>query len=249
MIRTNVLEVNAAHHCTNRCASCNHASAFAKPYTMPVEVLERDLSVLATVLHTNFFCIQGGEPLLNPSIAEMIDVACDSGIADAYGILTNGRLFSKMPEEFWLKCARRNIELRCSVYQNLEAEELALAHSKAKDYGINFKPSPVTAFQKVLGHYPAGESFYNCRWSHCHTVHDGFFYICPISTFWPEQFMGLPKTIDGYPLDSISEDDLLRFIKRTVPLESCKRCTGQMAPGIPWHESPNEEEWMKESTV
>jgi len=34
MIRTAVLEANLTRHCINRCVTCNHASAFAKPYFM-----------------------------------------------------------------------------------------------------------------------------------------------------------------------------------------------------------------------
>ncbi len=249
MINTRVLEVNLTRHCTNSCASCNHASAFTKPYFMEPEILKRDLAMLKPVLHTAFFCLQGGEPLLNKKILEMMDVSCESGIADQYGILTNGRLFQKMPEAFWQKCKDQNIELRCSVYGNLSQEIQAYAQAKAQQYQLNYRPGAIGAFFKVLGNYPNGESFYGCPWVTCHTVHEGHFYICPLSAFWPEEFMNLPPTIDGFPLEGMKEEELEKFINRKTPLESCKKCTGGKAPAIPWHESNNKEEWIRESTV
>lgn len=216
---------------------------------MPKEVLRRDLAMLKPVLHTSFFCLQGGEPLLHPDLLGMMDVAYESGIADQYGILTNGRRFPQMPEEFWKKCKDQNIELRCSVYGNLPAETQAYAQSKAQQYQLNYRPGEIKAFFKVLGNYPNGESFYGCPWATCHTVHEGHFFICPISTFWPEQFMNLPPFIDGFPLEGMTEENLHAFIHRKTPLESCKRCTGGHAPAVEWHESKTEEEWMKTSTV
>ena len=249
MIHTKVLEINAVHHCNNRCASCNHASPFAKAYYMDPLTLSSDLLMLSHYLHTGFFCIQGGEPLLHPRLLELMDIAFASEIADQYGILTNGRLFPRMPEEFWVKCRDQKIELRCSVYGNLEPEALEVGHAKAAQYNLNFRPGPIGSFHKMLGHYPNGESFFGCPWVTCHTVHEGYFYICPISTFWPEQFMGLPKTIDGFQLNKITEEGIFNFIHRKTPLESCKRWTGAKSPQIPWHESKSLEEWMKESSV
>lgn len=249
MILTKVLEANLVHHCNNRCVACNHASAFTEPYIMSELSLKNDLAALAPVLHTAFFCLQGGEPLLHPGILDMMDIAYHSGISDNYGILTNGKLFPKMPEEFWAKCRDQQVELRCSVYGNLSQDVQEFAQAKARQYGINYRPGPIRQFFKVLGNYPNGESFYGCPWAQCHTVHDGHFYICPISTFWPKQFMGLPERIDGFPLAGMKEEDLHAFIHRKTPLNSCRRCTGGKAPAVEWHECRTEEEWMKESTV
>lgn len=250
MIKTAVLEVNLTRHCTNRCVCCNHASAFAEKYYMPEKIMERDLKNLSKVLHTAFFCLQGGEPLLHPGILDMMDIAFRSGIADRYGILTNGKLLPNMPEEFWSKCKAMEIELRVSVYANLSVESLEYATRKAQSHGINFRPGSIGGFFKVLGNYPNGESFNRCPWVTCHTVHEGYFYICPISTFWPEKFLGLTKTIDGFWIgENTDEQALLGFIQRKEPLQSCRRCTGGSAPAVPWHECNTEQQWLQESSV
>lgn len=249
MITTRVLEANTTRHCNNSCVACNHASAFTKAYLMPRHTLERDLAILRPMLHTHFFCLQGGEPLLHPDLLGMMDTAYGSGIADQYGILTNGKRFPQMPEEFWQKCADLKFELRCSVYGNLPQETQVYAQEKAQKYGVNYRPGEIRGFFKVLGDYPNGESFYKCPWKTCHTVHEGHFYICPLSAFWPEQFMNLPPTIDGLSLFGIGEQQLFEFIHRKTPLESCKKCTGGSAPVIPWREVSSEAEWIKESIV
>lgn len=249
MIKTKVLEANLVRHCNNSCACCNHASAFVKAYTMPKEVLKRDLAMLEPVLHTSFFCLQGGEPLLHPDLLVMMDIAFESGIADVYGILTNGKRFPQMPEAFWQKCKDQNIELRCSVYGNLPQKTQDYAKQKAVQYNLNYRPVPTRAFFKIFGDYLNGESFYGCPWAACHTVHEGHFYICPLSAFWPEQFMQLPANIDGYPLQGTTEEGLNAFIHRKTPLNSCRKCTGGEAPAVEWHESKNEAEWLNESTV
>lgn len=249
MIRTRVLEANIVHHCVNRCCACNHGSPFADPYFMSELRLKKDLAALVPVLHTDFFCLQGGEPLLHPGIIDMIDIACDSGIAEKCGILTNGRLFPRMPEEFWKRCGERQIELRCSVYPNLPEDVLRLAENLATRFGVNYRPGRIGAFSLMFGDYPNGESFRQCPWKTCHTVHEGFFYICPISTFWPKQFMHLPEIVDGYCLETMTEEGLREFIERKTPLQSCRRCTGSQALQISWHECDTEEQWLKESTV
>jgi len=249
MIRTRVLEVNLVRHCNNSCACCNHASAFTDKYTMSKEVLKRDLEMLKPVLHTGFLCLQGGEPLLHPDLLGMMDLIHESGVADVCGILTNGRRFPQLPEEFWVKVRDLGFELRCSVYGNLPQETRDYAQRKAEQYGLNYRPGEIRAFFKVLGNYPKGESFYGCPWTTCHTVHEGHFYICPLSAFWPEQFMNLPPTIDGYALATLTEDGLNTFINRKTPLESCKKCTGAQAPSVPWHEVSTEKEWMEVSAV
>lgn len=212
--------------------------------------LAKDLRNLKKVMHTAFFCLQGGEPLLHPGILDMIDIACDSGIADNYGILTNGQLFPKMPEKFWQKCGQRSIELRCSVYANLPLDVQNLAHINAGRFKVNYRPGPIGAFYKMLGNYPNGESFHGCPWVTCHTIHESHFFICPISAFWPKQFMGLPEFVDGLKVDeNIKEEELKVFIHRKEPLQSCKRCTGSHAPQVGWHQCDTKEQWIRESSV
>lgn len=249
MITTTVLEANIVRHCSNRCACCNHASPWAKPYTMTPETLRWDLFTLQPILHTAFFCLQGGEPLLHPLLLKMMRVAFESGVADRYGILTNGNKLADMDDEFWELCSEQEIELRHSVYPNLGAGIVEHAAAKAKEFKVNYRPVPTGQFLKVLGNYPNGESFYECPWSTCHTVHEGHFFICPIAAFWPERFMGLPWNVDGLKIQGATESELQRFIDIKQSLQSCTRCTGANAERVEWHECANETEWLKDSTV
>ena len=64
-----------------------------------------------------------------------------------------------------------------------------------------------------------------------------------------EKFRHLPATVDGIPIEGMTDDILDMFLKRREPLESCKICSGARGESIPWHQNKNREEWEKEAGV
>lgn len=253
MIFTDRCEVNITRHCNNSCACCNHASPLAEPYFMEPETLRRDLTVLNRIMHTGFFCLQGGEPLLNPKVMEFLDVQDQSGFADQYGMLSNGKLLSRMPEEFFKRCGElarpgKKFELRVSVYANFDAKELEPSISKSVKYGFEIRPGPTPVFWKLFQEQSDGglRNWQTCYARGCHTVHEGYFYHCPLAAFFPKQFHGWDEHIDGISLDGITEPQLKAFLDRPEPLKTCSRCTAGSI-GIAWHETRDRETWMKEA--
>ncbi len=252
MIKTDYgCEINAVRHCTNACASCNHASTlFTEKYFMDPSVLKRDLDGMKGLLRTKLLFVQGGEPLLHPKVVELMGLCYDSGIASQCGILTNGKLLKRMGDDFWEMLATRKMELRMSCYPDLDPSIVPFVQDKAQQWGFFVRPQQIGAFAKVFqpndGH---GNNYYGCPWNRCLTIHEGFFYLCPLTAFFPKQFMGLPETIDGIAIDGLSEPALQQFFDKDVPLEACKICTGTHAPSIPWHQNKNKEEWMVEAGI
>ena len=183
MITHDNMESNIVHHCNNRCASCNHLSTFAPQYFMEPASLERDLKLLSKLMQIGYFCLQGGEPLLHPQLLLLMDIVAASGITKKPGILSNGKLFPAMSDEFWIKCAEKKFELRCTIYPNLPVETIELAKSKAAQFGVDYRPWPLNAFYFMLKDYPNGESYVGCPWRECWAVHDGYFFACPIAPF------------------------------------------------------------------
>lgn len=251
MIKHFNAEVNLCHHCNNRCASCNHLSPFAEPYYMSPAVLYRDLAIVSKLVHVELFNLQGGEPLLHPNILQCMDILADSGISDDPGILTNGRLLPQMEDAFWQKAHDRKLRITVTVYPNLPEGTIEAAQAKADQFGVNFRPAnfPLPHFAKMLN--PSdGWIWKDCPWKECWTIHEGYFFVCPIAPFMAPQFLDLPMETDGLKLTSATtEADILDFYHRKTPLESCKMCTGGRMGGTPWHQSGNLEEWIKDSTA
>lgn len=253
------LETNLTRHCNNGCTSCNHGSPIADKYYMPLATLARDLKRLGEVAHFEFFCLQGGEPLLHPEIIQAMGTAVASGIADKYGILTNGKLLPKMPEEFWIFAGIHKFEIRLSHYPNLPADVIPVARARAEQFGVDLRVSNEfeTFLKMFTKHTDGGQKVWDgCPWKRCYTVHEGYFYHCPIAAFFPGQFpekFDVPPTVphvDGYPLDTISEATFTNLIlNHPRPLKSCEICTGGMNIRIPWSETRKREEWIAKSTV
>lgn len=250
MIRVEACEINSVRHCVNRCSNCNHASAFADPYEMLPEILDRDLNAMKKIMHVRFFCIQGGEPMLHSKLMEMMRVLAESGMADQPAILTNARLSRQMPEEFWSYLGSNKFELRVSVYPNLDPTIKPYVDEKSAKYGFRVRWQIINSFVKIFAKHNDPQTIYkHCPWRRCLTIHDGYFYLCPLSTFWPSEFMNLPAHIDGISIDGITEVGLQQFLNRETFLESCRICSGAGSERVDWHENRTKEEWLKEAGI
>lgn len=253
MIVTDRCEINVTRHCNNHCACCNHGSPWAESYFMDPEVLRRDLAVLSPMMHTGFLCLQGGEPLLHPRIMDLMDVQLQSGFADQYGMLSNGKLLKAMPEAFFKKAGSMRIkgkpfELRVSVYANLNIRDLDEPIRKAQQYGFEIRPGGTPTFWKLFQEQPdGGQANWNgCYARGCHTIHEGYFFHCPLAAFFPSQFHGWEPNIDGISLNGITEPALKAFLDRDTPLKTCSKCTAGKGP-ISWHETFDKNKWIKEA--
>lgn len=248
MIQTDYgLEINAVRHCTNACVACNHASTrYTEPYTMDVEILRRDVSRIKDLLIVKLFMIQGGEPLLHPEICEMLRIIYDANMSGQTGVLTNGKLLPIMKDEFWEVLGERRMELRMSCYPDLSPDIVPLAISKAEKYGFSVRPQQINSFAPLFQKND-GSNYHGCPWNRCLTIHEGWFYLCPLTAFFPRQFMNLPEHIDGIPLEGLTEDGLRSFLHHQTPLETCKICAGAKGPKIAWHQNKSKQEWMEEA--
>jgi len=250
-------EINAVRHCTNACVACNHASTkFTEKYFMDPAVLKRDLDVMKGHLRTKLLFVQGGEPLLHPKVTELLSLCYDSGIAKQCGVLTNGKLLKQMKDDFWEMLTTRKMELRMSCYPDLDPSIVPWVQEKAQQWGFFVRPQEINGFKPVFRAVPDGRTYHGCPWNRCLTIHEGFFYLCPLSTFWPEQFMrraekwkDISATVDGLEIAGMTDERLKVFLGRRHPLESCKICSGATGDSIAWHQNKNQDEWEAEAGV
>lgn len=245
MIETDLgCEINATRHCTNACTNCNHASLkYTEPYFMLPEVLKRDLDVMKEHLRTKLLFVQGGEPLLHPKVVELMSLCYDSGIAKQCGVLTNGKLLPRMHDDFWEMLSTRKMELRMSVYPDLDPSIVPFVQDKAQQWGFFVRPQQINSF-KPLFLKNDGRTYHGCPWNRCLTIHENYFYLCPLTAFFPKHFMGLPEHVDGIPIEGMTDDRLSSFLAQNKPLETCKICAGGRGADIPWSQAKSKKEWM-----
>ncbi len=240
-------EINATRGCTNACTNCNHASTrYTEPYFMTPEVLKRDLDVMKNHLRTKLLMVQGGEPLMSPHVVELMSLCYDSGIARQCGVLTNGKLLTRMGDDFWEMLATRKMELRMSCYPDLNPDIVPFALDMGQKWGFFVRPQQINSF-KPLFLKNDGRTYYGCPWNRCLTIHEGWFFLCPLTAFFPKQFMGADEHIDGIQIEGMTDERLDAFLHRDHPLETCKICAGARGVDIPWHQNKTKAEWLTEA--
>lgn len=258
MIQLQNLESNLARHCSLACTSCNHGSAVAERWFMEPESMERDLAQLGQAAHFQFHCLQGGEPTLNKRFLEFMDVQERSGIAEHYGMLTNGTLLDRMPDGFWERVANGRFEIRVSWYPALKKETLAYMKAKGAEYRVNLRIS--NEFESFLHMFhdnaDGGRAEWKvCPWKRCWSVHEGMFFNCPQTAFLPGQFpekfphMKDAPLADGVPVAGITEEKIRWMMEHEEPLRACANCTGGTKSRIKWSEERNRAQWLEKSTI
>ena len=248
MIEHGTLEANVTRHCINSCACCSHASPISPRYFMEPKQLEKDIAGLKPFVHFKQFYLLGGEPLLHPRVCDLLDIVTASGIANDTCMLTNGVLLNRVPPEFWDKVDF----IRMSAYDKPNRSEVvAYAKKLCAEHNVGLGVDYIDLFWKQFKPSPddGRASFAMCPWKGaCWTVHDGHFYLCPGSAFYPDTIMSLPQNVDGLPIEGLTEQKFLDFINRKEPLRTCTICHS-FKERNPWHEVHGREAWIKDATL
>lgn len=246
MISLGHLDVNVEIACNFRCCACSHAAPFSKSQQMAPATLARDLAALRPFVHFQRIQMVGGEPTLHRDLPEMMRVARASGIANEVMVITNGRILPRMPDAFWQELDT----LQLSIYPTLSPEIPEFARLQCLRYNKPFYSTVFTEFHQQFRAVPNdGSHFATCHWkSDCYSVHEGAFYLCPQSIFFPEKFMGLAAGVDGLPLEGLTQEKFETFLSRKEPLNACRICMANEMKKKPWAEAKNREEWVAGST-
>lgn len=214
---------------------------------MTPEMLAADLDRLKQVVHFHRIQMVGGEPTLNKHLPELMRVARASGIANEVMVISNGGLLPRMSDEFW----EQMDSLQLSIYPGLDPEIPGFAAAQCKRFGKAFFSTVYTDFhQQFRTERNDGSHFKDCHWRRdCYSVERGFFFLCPQSIFFPEDFMGLPEGIDGLSLDGITQEKFDAFLEREEPLNACKMCMANEMKSRPWTEATGKDDWRARSNA
>lgn len=237
-IQEKMLGILVSHHCNLSCRSCANLSPRSEKFFVSADKVAEDLSVLSKYYHPRSVVLNGGEPLLNPHLLDVIDAVRSSGISDRIQIFTNGILLNRMPEIFW-----QGIDEICiSQYHghSLGAEELKSCQRQADKHGVYLELHYIDTFREKFSESGTSDSrlvrriFSTCETAHiwrCHTLYNGYFYRCPQSALIPRVFR--PDAVSEFMRDGLKVSDdpdfaasLQNFILSKEPLHSCSNCLG-----------------------
>lgn len=115
-----IFEIHGADHCNLNCSGCTHYSPLAKEeFCDPVKLRESLTYLKKFASHFSMINILGGEPLLNPGIAEIFEIIRENFPHNRINVVSNGILLTKpdkLPVGFWEAVNKFNIVIRVTQY-------------------------------------------------------------------------------------------------------------------------------------
>jgi len=206
-VRLRVLEFHMVHHCNLTCAGCSHFSPTAPSWFASPEQFRAQVTEAAESLDPEFIHRLGGEPLLNPRLAELVAIAREAFAGTEIKVVTNGVLVPRAKPELFESLAQNEVHLAVSVYPNVPTDVPRIT-ALCEEHGITLELWPQDTFLDFYdpeGKSDPAEARANCPMEGCMTVRDGRFYPCSVAA-WAD-FDGRPfQPGDGVPLDASADE-------------------------------------------
>lgn len=249
-VRVEAFELHVVEHCNLRCTACCNMSPYLAEHTLSVAEIASMCESMAAHLDVDVFKIMGGEPLLHPQIAEVLQAVRRSGISETVRLFTNGLLLHTMRDDFWAALD----ELTISNYTSAPVKPALLADARAKarafDVVLNIKP--VAEFSEVMRGEREDDpaevqrTYEGCWLRHrCMVVRRGKFYMCTRAAY-AEEFhrdllhgahpddLAAARAGDGVPLTTPDLGEaIFAYLNRREALASCRFCHGGAGPLAP----------------
>lgn len=247
VVRLMALEVNAVHHCNLACVGCSHASPVAPVKIADPDQVQRDFAGLAGIVVLDHVKVVGGEPLLHPDLAGLLLAIRRSGIGCRVRVATNGTLLHRAGWD-WLAAAD---DVHISRYPGTVIDPDAMAELSARcdRAGKQLLIKSYQHFRLVepadrLDAADAQAVFDSCQLVHawsCHTVEDGYVYLCPPALPVDRPAEENARCSIG-PRAGLAER-LQALLSRRAPLEGCSTCLGSVGNLVP-HSQANRKTWI-----
>jgi organic radical activating enzyme len=255
-----VFDVLLCDHCNLNCKGCQYFSPLAPERFIKLDDYERDIAHLSHLFNgkMEFANLMGGEPLLHPGIAEIVQITRKYFPEGAVQIITNGLLLLKQPQKFWESCKENNAVIFVSKYPiKLDIEsikEKAAEHGVIIEFFLGDDVPEKNLWKKPLdisGKQNAVESFNHCQDANrCIQLRDGRIYGCSIAAYseFFNQFFNTNLALNAGDFIDIHEtnnpDDILNFM--CAPKPFCRYCKPkETVYGLDWSVSKKHiEEWV-----
>ncbi|MDR3056620.1 MAG: glycosyltransferase [Prevotella sp.] len=239
------LEIQLVDHCNLQCKSCSHFSPIAEEYYLDIADFENDCKRLADLgsEYIKTVRLMGGEPLLHPSIVQILRLSRIYFNTARIELVTNGILLTTQSETFWEVCAENKIKINISYYPIKLDINLVIDLSKKYKvdlyYFIHTNRKMWKMRLDLSGSQDIYKSFIKCdQANNCINLSDGKIYTCPtipyvkhLNRYFNEH---LPVTendyIDIYRAESMNQ--ILIFLSQAVPF--CKYCNQDNIENFDW---------------
>jgi MoaA/NifB/PqqE/SkfB family radical SAM enzyme len=252
------MEVQLTEHCNLNCANCFNNCPVAEPSFLNIEQFELDFAKLSKLTsgRIGIISLTGGEPLLNPDIVKVMQIARNNFPNTEIRIITNGILLTKMKEDFWIACKNNEIPITISQYPiKLDTDKIS---QTAEKYAVDVfwnatmevDNTRIFAVRKydMNGKQDIYESYEKCSLKKCTFIEDGKIYLCQqiYNSKILEKAFNIKFSIsneDFLDLDKIKNiQEILDFISHPSPF--CRYCYVN-CKAMQWRTSEKKkEEWI-----
>ena len=231
------LEFHIVDHCNMNCKYCSHYSGLVKtPKFTNLENFTRDFKQLKKFIDDiGTVRILGGEPLLNPEVAEYVKLSRSFYPLSNIFVATNAILLPKMPESFFDTLRENRVGIHITLYPPLKSKMPAikkLLENEQVMFAISDAKETFNNSQTLKRHNQGREIFLKCFAANCHNLYEGKIAACylPFMTKYFNAYYGkdLPEdgALDLYE-DGLTTEKIKRFL--LTPFERCRYCTSNIA--------------------
>ena len=234
------IDIHITHRCNFSCESCSHFSNHKFTEEVNFSDFVNWVDLWKERIEPEDISILGGEPFLNPRVAEYCEYARESFPDARIELVTNAFIVKDISETL----LKNNIEILVSVHHNSPEYKKTLSKQKKiieswgvkvkydnsflrwsrtyKGYGENIEPHEDNDPEGSWNHCPTGQN--------CIQLHEGKLWKCAPLAFLPmmNKKYKLSEKWDRYleyiPLSSdCSDEELLEFINRGAE-SFCSMC-------------------------
>jgi hypothetical protein len=246
------LEMHLADACNLRCTGCTHFADQGLAGVLAPVIGARWLRCWAERVSPVRFSLLGGEPLLNPDVAQFVRLARATWPRTELRLVTNGLLLPRH-EELWSALADTRSILTISLHSRAEeyvrrlTPALSLARRRCAELGLRLdERDAVNGWYKLYqGAGPAMQPFTDgdpaaswsvCQTKHCLTLRDNALWKCPPLAHLPlaarrhglDRQPGWRPYLEYRPLPvTASDDEIRRFVARRAE-PACGMCPARL---------------------
>ncbi|MCQ2505780.1 MAG: 4Fe-4S cluster-binding domain-containing protein [Lachnospiraceae bacterium] len=259
------IQTHVVDHCNLNCVRCSHFSPLVSnddnAFYLNPKIFENDVRRIAELTNGDIdeYQLAGGEPLLHPECYIFPYIVKKYLPNTKVIIITNGTLFDRVDEKFYLSCIENDVDVWVTRYPIAIDYDSAIENLKTRGINVEYGNSGNSKQQVKemwgVAYKPDGgldgEKNFECCYGRCFMIRDGYMYLCTQSAYSDifNRYFGtnMPEPtqsgINIYGVNSLEE--ITNYLSKKLAF--CDYCnTLERMPPIPWDISKREiGEWVE----